>query len=151
MSDLNKSKIEIFIEKSKVIHGTKYDYYKSIYKSSHSKIIVTCPVHGDFFVRPCDHYGRLKQGCKVCSGSSLSNKKIDTEVFVKKSKEIHGDKYDYSKTKFEGTSKKLTITCRIHGDFEIRASDHYGERRGCPLCRKRNQVKRKNLTTESGK
>ena len=33
-------------------------------------------------------------------------------------KKIHGDTYDYSKTIYENYHKKLTITCKEHGDFE---------------------------------
>ena len=44
-----------FIEKAKKIHGDKYDYSKSIYQSAKKKIIITCPIHGDFTQTPNKH------------------------------------------------------------------------------------------------
>jgi len=43
--------------------------------------------------------------------------KYDTNIFIEKAKEIHGDKYDYSKTIYNKATELITITCKIHGDF----------------------------------
>lgn len=59
-----------FINESKKIHGDKYDYSKSIYKSANTKIIVTCPLHGDFETTPKRHIRRA-QGCPICNCSHL--------------------------------------------------------------------------------
>ena len=37
---------------------------------------------------------------------------MTTSEWVKRAKEIHGDKYDYSKTEYKGYSKKLKIVCK---------------------------------------
>lgn len=39
-------------------------------------------------------------------------KKLTTEEFIKKSQNIHGDKFDYSLTKYEGSNKKITFKCK---------------------------------------
>lgn len=49
---------------------------------------------------------------------------MNTQEFIKKSKEIHGDRYDYSKTVFSGTNGRLTIGCNVHGDFQTTAYTH---------------------------
>ena len=36
-----------FIKKARVIHGDKYDYSKTDYKSYLVKVTITCPIHGD--------------------------------------------------------------------------------------------------------
>lgn len=141
---------ERFIRRSKSIHGDKYEYTKTKFVNSYTKVVITCPDHGDFSVRPSEHYGRLKQGCKVCSGSSFSNGEITTEDFIKKSREVHGEQYDYKKTNYIGSNKNVLITCKIHGDFEVRASDHYGKtRRGCRSCGKGSMNNVGRLTTQS--
>ena len=37
-----------FIEKSKKIHGDKYDYSKAEYINSKTKVIIICHIHGEF-------------------------------------------------------------------------------------------------------
>lgn len=51
-------------------------------------------------------------------------KKLTTEDFIRKSKEVHGDKYDYSETVYNGLKKNVTMKCNKHGYFTQRASSH---------------------------
>jgi len=60
---------------------------------------------------------------------------MDLEGFIKQSKETHGDKYDYSKSVYKNSNEKLIVTCPKHGDFEIVARYHYGNKGiGCRGC-----------------
>ena len=45
-------------------------------------------------------------------------KKRTTEEFIELARQVHGDKYDYSKTVYVNKRSKVIITCPIHGDFE---------------------------------
>lgn len=54
-----------FISKAKLIHDNKYDYSKVVYRDTHTKVCVICPIHGDFFTIPCDHLH--KHGCPHCA------------------------------------------------------------------------------------
>ena len=54
--------------------------------------------------------------------------------FLKRSKKIHGDRYDYSKVNYKGVHHRVKIICPKHGEFELRARAHYDEYRGCPDC-----------------
>ena len=56
-----------------------------------------------------------------------------TEEFIQKAKEIHKNKYDYNKTDYVETDKKVCITCPEHGDFFQRPSDHLSGK-GCSKC-----------------
>lgn len=60
-------------------------------------------------------------------------KKCTTERFVEKSIEKHGDRYDYSKVIYKGVREKVTITCKIHGDFKQTPESHLTPR-GCFKC-----------------
>jgi len=66
-------------------------------------------------------------------------KKLTLEQFIERSKSVHGEHYDYSKTVFEGTEKKVSITCPTHGQFEQRAADHMLGR-GCALCNEKQTL-----------
>lgn len=68
---------------------------------------------------------------------------LNQEEFIRRCKEVHGYFYDYSKTVFTDTLKKVIVTCPNHGDFEQVANSHMiGSR--CPECRK-EEPKRINL------
>lgn len=54
-----------FVAKAKVIHGDRYDYSKTVYVHSQTKVVIVCPIHGEFEQTPADHLrGR---GCHGCS------------------------------------------------------------------------------------
>lgn len=76
-------------------------------------------------------------------------KKINTEEFIKRSKEIFGNRFLYDKTVYEKSSKKLIITCRIHGDFEIRPDNHINNKSICRECSLDARRKRKKITNEN--
>ena len=62
-------------------------------------------------------------------------RKLTLEDFIKKSKEIHGDKYDYSQTEYVNNHTPLNIVCPEHGPFIVRAKTHFGKyKQGCPVC-----------------
>lgn len=65
----------------------------------------------------------------------MTRKKLSKLEFINRAKSIHGEKYDYSKTMYEGYRKKITIICPIHGEFEQRVLSHL-QGKGCPLCGK---------------
>ena len=61
------------------------------------------------------------------------SKVINTESFIKKSKEIHGDKYDYSKVKYKKSIEHVIIVCKIHGNFYQSPNSHLNGG-GCKKC-----------------
>lgn len=123
-----KSTKEEFISKSRIIHGDKYNYDKSIYINTKTKLIITCPKHGDFLQRPEVHY-LDKCGCPSCDPTNiLGNKK-----FIEKSKLIHGEKYDYSKVNYEKNNIKVEIICQDHGSYFQQPGAHL-RGQGCPDC-----------------
>ena len=62
-----------FVEKSNEIHNNFYDYFKSDFTTVASKVIIICPIHGDFPQTPNNHLKGV--GCPTCS-SSKGEKKI---------------------------------------------------------------------------
>lgn len=60
--------------------------------------------------------------------------KITLEYFLKKSKEKHGDTYNYSHIiEIKNSSEKIPIRCKKHGIFIQNARNHY-KGCGCPIC-----------------
>lgn len=59
--------------------------------------------------------------------------KLTTEEFIKKAREVHGDRYDYSKVDYVDSQTKVCIICPEHGEFWQKPSNHlHGIR--CPQC-----------------
>ena len=119
---------EQFIERARKVHGNKYNYDKVEYKNSHTKVTITCPVHGDFNQIPNNHVNG--SNCGQCSKDKIRS---NTKEFIKKAIEKHGYKYLYNKVDYEYSSKKVTITCPEHGDFNQKPNCHLNGN-GCPLC-----------------
>ena len=60
--------------------------------------------------------------------------------YVKKSKEIHGNNYEYISLKKIENYNYLEIKCNIHGIFEKRVSNHINKKQGCSNCTKINRL-----------
>lgn len=115
-----------------------YDFSKAVYHSN-NKICVICHKqdkygneHGEFWMTPSNL--RHGCGCPKCKKEKLSElKSYTTEIFINKAKEIHGNKYDYSKAVYKGSNQKICIICPIHGEFYQIATQHL-QGCGCPKC-----------------
>ena len=114
-------------------HNNKYSYSKAVFVKSTNKMIIICPIHGEFEQAPTEH---LKgAGCPKCALEyTASKRRRTTENFIQEAKQVHGDKYDYSKTTYVNSATKVTITCPIHGDFEQLPGAHTVNRYGCIKC-----------------
>lgn len=123
---------EIFIQKAIEKHGNKYDYSKVNYINKNNKIIIVCPIHGEFEQRPDVHL--RGNACIKCGRISHSKKLFYTQdKFITLSNEKHNYFYDYSKVKYEYSQDKIIIICPIHGEFEQTATGHLNGS-GCVKC-----------------
>ena len=127
---------EWFKTKAKKIHGDKYDYSKVVYIGTDTPVEIICPEHGTFWQRPHNHLSSIApQGCPECykkTCKSMQPKPI--HQFIKDAKEVHGDKYNYSKVVYVNNKTPVTVVCPIHGDFKISPNSHISSRVGCPVC-----------------
>jgi hypothetical protein len=122
-----------FIEKARLVHGDKYDYSKVEYINNSTKINIICKIHDVFEQTPAQHLSGC--GCQMCG--KISNHLTQTsniEEFIEKAKEIHGDKYDYSKVEYKNCKTKVLIICKIHGEFKQIPISHTSNGSGCLKC-----------------
>lgn len=127
LSDKRMTKEE-FIEKARKIHGYKYDYSKVEYINYNKDVIITCNIHGDFPQTPHHHLN----GCG-CSACRADERRMTKEEFIKRAKEIHGNKYDYSLVDYKGCNIEVQIICPIHDSFPQKPNNHL-QGQGCPYC-----------------
>ena len=123
---------EEFINKAILIHGVKYNYSLVDYIDTRSKIVIICNEHGEFMQKPNDHLNGC--GCNSCGLKTIKDKfKSNNSNFISKAKEIHGDKYDYSKVNYVNAHVKVKIICPEHGEFEQKPNNHLNGK-GCSRC-----------------
>ena len=73
--------------------------------------------------------------------------KLTTEEFIKKGKEVHGDKYDYSKVEYVNSSTKVCIICPEHGEYWQSPHKHLTGQ-GCIKCHRKSMAARYSLGKE---
>ena len=120
-------------ERFKEKHGTKFDYSKLVFEKMLKKVIIICPIHGEFLQTPSDH--AKGYGCDKCSREESGRlRSLTNEMFIEKAMLKHNGKYDYSKIEdINNSQTKVTIVCPIHGEFKQQVAPHlFGT--GCPTC-----------------
>jgi hypothetical protein len=75
--------------------------------------------------------------------------KLTTETFLKRAVAVHGDKYDYSESKYINSTTSLSVVCPDHGAWNVRASNHIHRESGCPACSGRKKLTLAEFITRS--
>ena len=132
-----------FINKARQLHGMKYDYTEVEYVNSRTKVKIICPKHGVFEQLPSSHL--QGNGCPKCARewsdehrrhhaeSSRKSRGMTTEEWITRAREVHGDKYDYSRTIYVNQRTDVEIICPVHGVFTQKADSHL-RGNGCRFC-----------------
>ena len=123
---------ESFIEEAKAIYGDRYGYDKVNYKNGEHRIIVTCPIHGDFEVFAREHLDG--KGCPKCAKG---------EKFVSKLVEKFGDKFGLDNFVYEDSQTPVELICPEHGPFRRLPNQILQSTCGCPVCINDNVLKKR--------
>jgi hypothetical protein len=117
------------------VHGKRYDYYNVVYQHSMRRVEIGCSVHGPFWQRPAAHW--LGKGCPACGCAVrlawAAARVLSTGEAVRRFRQLHGDRYDYSQARYERYRLPLSIVCPHHGLFRQTPQAHL-EGKGCPQC-----------------
>lgn len=131
---------DTFIEKAKKLHGDFYDYSKVDYVNSDIEVCIICPIHGEFWQKPCHHLTGC--GCPKCrrhcekpkDEKCTHNKFSDGITFGNIYNQRYGKGYDFSNCTYVNMNSILNVICPTHGEFSIRASYLMYNGRYCPQC-----------------
>ena len=124
----NRYTTDTYIDVCKQIHGNKYDYSKVVYSNGMDKVVIICGEHGEFKQQARKHL--QGNGCSKC----VKKHNYTTEEWIEKAKNVHGNKYDYSKVNYINSNTKVTIICREHGEFKLLPNCHIQKKRECVKC-----------------
>ena len=138
---MKKCTTEEFIKKAIGIHGNRYKYDLTDYINSITAVKIECVKHGYFKQTPVIHISH-KSGCPKCG------KRLTTNDFVLKSQNIHGNRYNYSKTEYISYKEKVSIICNLHGEFKQLPNSHF-KGSGCPTCGGVNKLDKSSFINQS--
>jgi len=126
--------LETFVARATKIHKGTYDYSKVIYKNTKTKVIIVCPIHGEFSQTPMGHVNEAC-GCPECKRAKATTSLEDR---IAASNIVHEFKFDYSlinKETYKKARNKVPIVCPSHGVFMQSFDHHILSRAGCPFCK----------------
>ena len=126
---------EEFLKRARRLHGDKYIYTKEGFehRKVNGKIIYKCPLHGDVEQRTYSHLSG--SGCNLCGNKKISEKSQKSfEDFVKRAREVHGDKYIYDQSSYINSSSKVSIYCKKHNFWFQQYPCNHFKGCGCPKC-----------------
>ena len=125
--NLQRKTTEQFISEAKNYWGNRFSYENTKYIDSKTKIIVTCPVHGDFYTNPKDFI--RGHGCPKCAHNLVSernkNKRLPKEEFINRGKMLYGDLFSYDKTEYVTRKTKVIIHSNLLNEDFITTPDSF--------------------------
>ena len=130
-----------------------YDFSNTTYLGWSKNISIFCHAkdkdgneHGVFTVNAGHALGR-GDGCRKCKYEQLSrNSAFTTEEFIEKARLVHGDKWIYDETVYNGYDVKCKIICPKHGEF-WQTPDSHLQGSGCPSCSHRKSDAENEITS----
>ena len=129
-----KRTTEDFIALATAKHSGRYDYTKTVYTTSGSKVTIICPLHGEFRQVANSHlrgHGCTKCGKEKAVQGSLQKR---NDNYITKAKEKFPE-LDFSDTVFITGPEKIRVVCKHHGVFTIGANALlHKNAKGCPTC-----------------
>lgn len=139
-----------FIAKAKKKWGDRFRYDKcGAWKGAEVKFeIYCCKCEEYFFQTPHKHLQGT--GCKKCHyelvGLNQPTRKNCTK-FIEDAREVHENKYDYSRVEYSNTKTEVWIGCSIHGWFQQTPTVHL-RGSGCNECGNTSSSQKQLMTTE---
>lgn len=134
-----------FIEKSKLLHGDKYDYSDTVFTKSRDKVSIRCKNCGELFNQNAGNHCNAGNGCPQCSGK-ISKRRLSIEERISNARDLHGDKFDYSEWGVKTSKEVGKVTCtKHHISWNISYDNHVNQGKECPSCRYEKSSLSKNM------
>ena len=142
-----RSTTEEFVAKASIA-APQFTYTNVVYVSSAIKVLVTCPLHGDFSISP--NKLLCGRGCPTCKSTKISNaltRPVDS--FVEAINVRYGSLYSVNISTYTNCKKPVQLTCKVHGAFTATPDTLLNKpNTGCPACVKERQRILRSSTTE---
>ena len=128
---------ERFLKKARAMYPD-YDFSRVEYKDRETHIVVVCPVHGEFKIRPrtllIGEKGQKPHGCWKCNNLIPPyEKELTLDTFKNRMHELYGDKYTFVWSDFNNKQSLIRFTCKEHGE-QRRSVTGLLDGKGCAYC-----------------
>ena len=128
---------ERFLKKARAMYPD-YDFSRVEYKDRETYIVVVCPVHGEFKIRPrtllIGEKGQKPHGCWKCNNLIPPyEKELTLDTFKRRMHELYGDKYTFVWSDFNNKQSMIRFTCKEHGE-QRRSVTGLLDGKGCAYC-----------------
>lgn len=123
------------------VHGNRFDYSKVVYIGMHNKVIIICPIHGEFEQTPSNHLAG--RGCQICRSSK-------GELLIRSILEKHNINF-IQEYKIPGTNYRFeydfylpdhNLLIEFHGIQHFKPYGFFGNKKGLNIIKKRDMFKR---------
>jgi len=124
LSSNKKLGFEEWVKRCDKVHNSKYQYLPCEYKNNVSKMIIICPIHGQFLQGAGQH--QRGQGCVICGRQVIADlERIPKEEFIRRCNEVHNNKFDYSTVHdYKNLNEHITFICPFHGEITQHGRSH---------------------------
>lgn len=133
---------DTFVNRARSVHRDKYSYDKVVYKSYHSKVIITCPEHGDFLQDPASHLHG--QGCPICKESigerTIRNFFEDNNISFISQFRFKDCKYKYT-LPFDFYLPNYNMCIEFDGEQHFESVNLFGGVSNFEMVKKRDNIK----------
>lgn len=128
---------ERFLKKARAMYPD-YDFSRVEYKDRETHIVVVCPVHGEFKIRPrtllIGEKGQKPHGCWKCNNLIPPyEKELTLDTFKNRMHELYGDKYTFIWSDYKNKQSMIRFTCKEHGE-QRRSVTGLLDGKGCAYC-----------------
>lgn len=128
----------VFIRKAKALYPN-YDYSRVEYTDREHAVIIGCPQHGYFHIRPrtllSREKGKKTHGCWKCNNMKepVYGERIPLEIFKDKMTDLYGDKYVFHWDDYKVERSMIRFECKQHG-LQSRTASALKDGKGCLYC-----------------
>lgn len=120
---------EQFIQEAIAVHGNAFDYSLVNYINGETEIQIKCNASGNTFSQT-PHTHLRQKGCPECHHYAHSK---EIPNFTRRAISIHGNKYDYTNTKYI-ENQKVSIRCNECNNEFVQSTHAHLLGSGCPKC-----------------
>ncbi len=134
---------EDFIRKANEVHDNYYTYPRTDYKDNRTKVIITCPIHGDFLQKPSIHLrgnNSLGCGCQKCKQSNgekyLSQILDKLNIYYSREYILKPNPYRY-----DFYLPEYDVYIEYHGEQHYKSVDYFGGKKALKYNKRRDKIK----------
>jgi hypothetical protein len=113
----------------------RYDFTSARYTGALQRISgIRCREHGEFSQYPAQ-LRKDGAGCPSCGGEVRASKRRSLpEDVIAAARARHNGFYTYERAVYVNNTTKFTVTCPVHGPFDVAPGNHISGGKGCPTC-----------------